>query len=103
MCRVNIEESMIKSFKCRETQKIFNRDVSLKLPSSIQKTAMRKLWMIAAANSLTDLRIPPANRLEKLRGKKRGQHSIRIDDQWRICFKWRQQDAYEVEIIDYHK
>lgn len=64
---------------------------------------MRKLWMVAAADSINDLRIPPANHLEKLRGKKRGQHSIRINDQWRICFKWHQQNAYEVEIIDYHK
>ncbi|MBU2219547.1 type II toxin-antitoxin system RelE/ParE family toxin [Patescibacteria group bacterium] len=94
---------MIKSFKCRETRKIFNRESSSKLPASIQGTAMRKLWMVAAADSINDLRIPPANHLEKLRGKKRGQHSIRINDQWRICFKWHQQDAYEVEIIDYHK
>ena len=94
---------MIKSFKCKEAQKIFHRDASLKLPSSIQRTAMRKLWMMAAANSLRDLRIPPANRLEKLRGKRKGHHSIRINDQWRICFKWQKQDAYEVEIIDYHQ
>ncbi len=64
---------------------------------------MRKLWMIAAANSLGDLRVPPANRLEKLKGKNKGRHSIRVNDQWRICFKWHQQDAYEVEILDYHK
>ncbi len=94
---------MIKSFECKETQKIFYRERSIKLPSSIQRTAMRKLWMVAAANSLSDLRIPPANHLEKLRGKRKGQHSIRINDQWRICFKWQKQDAYEVEIIDYHK
>ncbi|MDO9399134.1 MAG: type II toxin-antitoxin system RelE/ParE family toxin [bacterium] len=93
---------MIKSFKCKETQKIFNREYSLKLPSSIQRTAMRKLWMIDAVNSINDLRIPPANRLEKLKGERNKQHSIRINDQWRICFKWHQQDAYEVEIIDYH-
>jgi len=94
---------MIKSFECKKTQKIFYRERSIKLPSSIQRTAMRKLWMVAAANSLSDLRIPPANHLEKLRGKRKGQHSIRINDQWRICFKWQKQDAYEVEIIDYHK
>ena len=94
---------MIKSFKCKEAQKIFNREYSLKLPSLIQRTVMRKLWMVAAANSINDLRIPPANHLEKLRGKRKGQHSIRINDQWRICFKWHRQDAYEVEIIDYHQ
>lgn len=94
---------MIKSFKCRETQKIFTREFSSKLPFPIQRTAMRKLWMVAAANSLNDLRIPPANHLEKLKGKRKGQHSIRINNQWRVCFKWQKQDAYEVEIIDYHK
>lgn len=93
---------MIKSFKGEETQKIFNREYSFKLPSLIQRTAMRKLWMIDAATSINDLRIPPANRLEKLKGKRRGQFSIRINDQWRICFKWLRQDAYDVEIIDYH-
>jgi len=93
---------MIKSFKCKETQKIFNREYSLKLPSSIQRIAMRKLWMIEAANLINDLRIPPANCLEKLKGKRKGQYSIRINDQWRICFKWHHQGAYEVEIIDYH-
>ncbi|MFH1255364.1 MAG: type II toxin-antitoxin system RelE/ParE family toxin [bacterium] len=93
---------MIKSFGCKETQKIFNREYSLKLPSVIQRTAMRKLWMINAANSISDLKIPPANCLKKLKGERKDQHSIRVNDQWRICFKWRQQDAYEVEIIDYH-
>jgi len=93
---------MIKSFGGKETQKIFNREYSLKLPALIQRTAMRKLWMIDAANSINDLLIPPSNRLEKLKGKRKEQYSIRINDQWRVCFKWRQQDAYEVEIIDYH-
>jgi len=93
---------MIKSFKCKEAQKIFAREYSLKLPPLIQRVAMRKLWMVAAADSINDLRIPPANHLEKLKGKRKGQHSIRINDQWRICFKWHQQDAYEVEIVDYH-
>lgn len=63
---------------------------------------MRKLWMLDAAASINDLRVPPANRLEKLKGKRKGQFSIRVNDQWRICFKWQRQDAYEVEIIDYH-
>lgn len=93
---------MIKSFCCKETEKIFNREYSLKLPSLIQRTAMRKLWMLNAACSLNDLRIPPANCLEKLRGNRKGQYSMRVNDQWRICFKWREQDAYDVEIIDYH-
>ncbi len=93
---------MIKSFKCKETEKIFNREYSRKLPHSIQKIAMRKLWMMDAAVSLDDLRIPLANRLEMLKGKRRGQYSIRINDQNRICFQWRQGDAYNVEITDYH-
>ena len=93
---------MIKSFGCKETEKIFKREYSLKLPASIQKTAMRKLWMLDAASSLNDLRMPPANCLEKLKGKKKEQYSIRINNQWRVCFRWKQQDAYEVEIIDYH-
>ena len=93
---------MIKSFGGKETEKIFKREYSLKLPSLIQRTAMRKLWMINAANSINDLRIPPSNRLEKLKGKRNNQYSIRINNQWRVCFKWQRQDAYEVEIIDYH-
>lgn len=93
---------MIKSFKDKETQKIFRREYSLKLPSTIQKTTLRKLWMIDAASSINDLRVPPANCLEKLKGKRKGQYSIRVNKQWRICFKWQQQDAYEVEIVDYH-
>jgi len=93
---------MIKSFKSKETEKIFNQDYSLKLPSAIQRTAMRKLWMIGAAQTINDLRVPPANHLEQLKGNKQGRHSIRINEQWRICFKWHQGDAYEVEIINYH-
>ena len=93
---------MIKSFGCKETEKIFKREYSLKLPSSIQRTAMRKLWLIDAAGSINDLRVPPANCLEKLKGKRKAQYSIRVNDQWRICFRWQQQDAYEVEIVDYH-
>ena len=93
---------MIKSFKSKETAKVFNREYSLKLPSVIQRTALRKLWMIDAAQTINDLRIPPANHLEQLKGNREEQHSIRINDQWRICFKWHQGDAYDVEIIDYH-
>jgi len=93
---------MIKSFKSKETAKIFHREYSSKLPPDIQRTALRKLWMIDAAQTIQDLRVPPANRLEKLKGSRHGQHRIRINDQWRICFTWHQGDAYEVEIVDYH-
>lgn len=77
-------------------------ETSGKLPGDIQQTALRKLRMINNAVNLNDLRIPPANRLEKLRGDRDGQHSIRINDQWRICFIWQKGDAYDVEITDYH-
>lgn len=93
---------MIKDFFCKETEKIFHREYSRKLPSSIQRIALRKLWMIDAAGDLGDLRIPPANHLEQLKGERRGQMSIRINAQWRICFTWRHGDAYGVEIVDYH-
>lgn len=93
---------MIKSFKSREAEKIFNRIYSAKLPLFIQKTALRKLLMIDAAQIINDLRVPPANHLEQLKGNRRGQYSIRINEQWRICFKWQWGDAYDVEIIDYH-
>lgn len=78
------------------------REVSRKLPRDIQQTAMRKLWMLDAAYTLQDLRIPPGNRLERLKGDRSGQHSIRINQQWRICFRWHDGNAYDVEIIDYH-
>ena len=93
---------MIKSFKDKETEKIYTLEGSGKLPKDIQQVALRKLRMINNAKNLNDLRIPPANRLEKLRGNREGQHSIRINDQWRICFIWRDGDANEVEITDYH-
>jgi len=93
---------MIKSFKNKETEKIYSREGSNKLPRDIQQVALRKLRMINNAKNLNDLRIPPANRLEKLKGEREGQHSIRINDQWRICFKWRDGNSYEVEIGDYH-
>lgn len=93
---------MIRSFKCKETEKIFYRRRSQKLPQEIQQVALRKLRMLHRAVTLTDLRIPPANRLEKLRGDRAGQHSIRINEQWRICFEWRKGDAYSVVIVDYH-
>jgi len=94
---------MIKSFKYKETLKVFHREFSRKLPHSIQRIAMRKLWIIDAVTLLNDLRIPPSNYLEALKGKRKGQHGIRINDQYRICFKWHQGDAHDVEIVDYHK
>ena len=93
---------MIKSFRDKETEKIFSRQRSDKLPQNIQRLAQKKLVILDAAPELNDLRIPPGNRLEALKGDRKGQHSIRINDQWRICFKWSDGDAYEVEINDYH-
>ena len=93
---------MIQSFKDKEAERIFNRQRYRKLHHNIQQIALRKLRMINRAMSLNDLRIPPANRLEKLKGNRAGQHSIRINNQWRICFRWQDGDAYEVEIVDYH-
>ncbi len=93
---------MIKSFADKETEKIFGREFSRKLPSDIQRIARRKLEVLDAAESLNDLRVPPSNRLEKLKGERVNQHSIRVNDQWRIFFEWRGEDAYKVEIVDYH-
>ncbi|MCC6825819.1 MAG: type II toxin-antitoxin system RelE/ParE family toxin [Acidobacteria bacterium] len=93
---------MIKSFRDRETEKIYNLNRSLRLPGDIQQVALRKLRMIDNAKTINDLRVPPANRLEKLAGKRVGQHSIRINDQFRICFEWFGDNAYNVEIVDYH-
>lgn len=93
---------MIADFKCRETEKVFNGEVSTALPGDIQNTARRKLRMLHAALNISDLRQPPGNQLEKLERDRKGQHSIRINDQWRICFEWRDGNAYGVEIVDYH-
>ena len=93
---------MIKSFKDKETEKIYSREGSRKLPMDIQQVALRKLRMINNAKNVNDLRIPPANNLEKLKGRREGQYSVRINDQWRVCFKWKDGDAQEVEITDYH-
>ena len=93
---------MIKSFASRETEKIFRGKVSKKLPFDIQRTARRKLLYLDDAVDLQDLLAPPGNRLEKLRGDRAGQYSIRINDQWRICFEWVGTEAREVEIVDYH-
>ena len=93
---------MIKNFKDDETQKIYQRQRSRKLPADIQQVALRKLRMINNSTSINDLRVPPANRLEKLSGNRAGQWSIRINDQWRVCFRWEGSDALDVEITDYH-
>lgn len=88
-------------FRCKETQKIWDGFVSKKLPRSIQHIARRKLRMLNSANNIDDMRIPPGNRLEILKGSRKGQYSIRINSQWRICFLWRD-EALDVEIVDYH-
>ena len=93
---------MIRSFVCRETEKLFNDEFSRRLPTQIQQTARRKLLLLHQARSLNDLRVPYGNRLEALAGDRQGQHSIRVNDQWRICFRWQGQDAFDVEIVDYH-
>jgi len=92
---------MIKGFRCKETEKVFQRRNSRKF-GAFQRVALRKLLVLDAAEALDDLRIPPSNRLEKLSGDRKGQHSIRVNDQWRICFRWKGGDARDVEIVDYH-
>lgn len=94
---------MIKSFKCKETKKIWNEEFSKKMPNDIQRIALRKLIMLHSAEALSDLKIPPNNKLEALKDDRLGQHSIRINDQFRICFIWSDKNAYDVEIVDYHK
>ncbi len=93
---------MIKSFKSKEAEKIYKGEYVSNFSASLQDIARRKLWMLDAATIINDLRIPPANNLKKLKGKKKREYSIRINKQWRICFKWEQEDAYDVQIIDYH-
>ncbi|MCL4554121.1 MAG: type II toxin-antitoxin system RelE/ParE family toxin [Actinobacteria bacterium] len=93
---------MIKSFADSETEKVFKRQFSKKLPGDIQSVALRKLRMLNNAHAIDDLRSPPANRLEKLSGDREGQHSIRVNDQYRVCFVWDSGDAHDVEIVDYH-
>lgn len=93
---------MIKSFKCKETEKIWNEEFSKKLPANIQKRVLHKLRMLNIADILDDLKIPPNNHLEALKGNRQGQHSIRINDQYRICFRWFDNQAFDVEIVDYH-
>jgi proteic killer suppression protein len=93
---------MIRSFKTKETEKVWNGERSGKLPIEVQKIGRRKLRMINNSVDIKDLRIPPANRLEKLSGDLKEHYSIRINDQWRIIFKWCEGHAFDVQIIDYH-
>ena len=93
---------MIKSFRDRDTERIFNRQRIKGFSLSIQKLAQRKLDLIDGADLIEDLRTPPGNRLEKLSGDRKGQYSIRVNDQWRICFRWKSGQATDVEIVDYH-
>lgn len=93
---------MIKSFASKETEKLYNRQGSNKVPATIQQIARRKLEILDAAETLQDLRIPPSNHLEKLSANRKGQYSIRINVRYRVCFTWKDNDAYNVEIIDYH-
>jgi len=93
---------MIKGFACAETEKVFNRNFSRKLPQAIQHRAKMRLDRLDAAVALEDLRLPPSHHLEALHGDRAGQHSIRINDQWRICFVWHDGHAHDVEIVDYH-
>jgi len=93
---------VILSFKDKETELVYNEQFSKKLPRDIQRVALRKLIVLHNAVSLEDLRILPGNKLEQLHGDRKGQHSIRINDQWRVCFMWENNNAHDVEIVDYH-
>lgn len=93
---------MIKGFGDRDTERLFNREFVRRFPSNLARVMLRKLGAVDAADALNDLRIPPGNRLEKLKGSRAGQYSIRVNEQWRICFHWKDGNAYDVEIVDYH-
>lgn len=93
---------MIQSFACKRTEKLFSRKGKHRFPADIQERALSKLLVLHAATDLEDLRVPPSNHLEPLKGDRKGQHSIRINDQWRVCFIWKKGSAYEIEITDYH-
>jgi proteic killer suppression protein len=93
---------VIQSFRDKDTARLFDRQPIRKLGTDLQRVALRKLRQLDAALRLEDLSTPPGNRLEKLHGDRAGQHSIRINDQWRICFRWSASDAFDVEIVDYH-
>jgi len=96
------EGDMIKTFASKETEKLFQREVSRVLPTDIQRKARLKLEILDGVEKLDDLKVPPGNRLEKLSGNRAGQYSVRINQQWRICFRWKNGDCYDVEIVDYH-
>ena len=93
---------MIQTFRDKETERLFNREPVKRFPPAVRRPALRKLLLLDAAESLNDLRVPPGNRLEKLHGDREGHHGIRINNQWRIVFRWKASDAFEVEITDYH-
>ncbi|TDI46557.1 MAG: type II toxin-antitoxin system RelE/ParE family toxin [Acidobacteria bacterium] len=93
---------MIRGFACSDTKRLFGRERPRRFPPSIHRVALRKLRMLHRATTVRDLRVPPGNRLEALKGARKGQYSIRVNDQFRICFMWRTGDAFEVEIVDYH-
>ncbi len=93
---------MIRSFRCKETERIWQGERSRKFPADIQDRALRKLRQVDASHTVEDLRNPPGNQLEMLKGERAGQMSVRINDQWRLCFRWIEHDAHEVEIVDYH-
>ncbi len=93
---------MIRSFACKDTEKVWNGLKVRAFPGDMQDRALRKLRLIDAAQTVEDLKVPPGNRLEDLKGDRRGQKSIRINDQWRICFVWKDNEAFDVEIVDYH-
>jgi proteic killer suppression protein len=93
---------VIKSFRDRDAERLFHRRPTRRFGAEVRRVGLRKLRMLDAAATLEDLRVPPGNRLERLRGDRSGQHSIRINDRWRICFRWQDGDAYDVEIVDYH-
>jgi proteic killer suppression protein len=93
---------VILSFACSETQRLFRAELSRRFPPNIQRSARRKLLVLHGATELQQMAVPPGNRLEALKGERKGQHSIRVNDQWRICFRWYEGNAHEVEIVDYH-
>ena len=93
---------MIQSFACADTERLFRRERPKRFPKRLHRVALRKLRMLHRATSLKDLRVPPGNRLESLKGNRKGQYSIRVNDQYRICFAWKSGDAADVEIVDYH-
>jgi proteic killer suppression protein len=93
---------MIQSFACAETERLFRAELARRIPPTIQRTARRKLLLLDAATELNQMAVPPGNRLEALKGDRQGRHSIRVNDQWRICFRWHDGNAYAVEITDYH-